>query len=398
MDTRLYKEVQQAASGPNFFRGTGEERANPQLSSGMSASNKSMPIYSASFIIHSKSASGHDASADSTAKADPGTTVLNDSLPPQQESHNDNFGPCCFYLVSFMFCLYQLKYNSQQKPNLLVMGWKLSLLNPKSGTTGSVKESEEIQFGEIKLKDLARLVPNVQTDFIDLDSLEDDPIIVVDDSEDEGANIKKDNAHIDETEDTSDQTPSLPRRAPSRITNCDVLTKKGPITLKVYKEDDESEIIPNFKASDLHLGEWTEGSGIYVDKPRGKQDPLNKLNDLAKKKRKHVDDIHDYFKANKRLKSSVQYEDHLVGTILNEPVLGMIMFNSFKRHDFVTIADFNEFDSTMLYTIKEILFRLHKGLGLTNLVRIFSSYLLVEIDKRNLNLIKQMKVIEQLRQ
>ncbi|GJV99066.1 hypothetical protein Tco_1554318 [Tanacetum coccineum] len=48
------------------------------------------------------------------------------------------------------------------------------------------------------------------------------------------------------------------RRAASRITNCDVLTKKGPITLKVYKEDGISKIIPNFKASDLHLGEWKE--------------------------------------------------------------------------------------------------------------------------------------------
>ncbi|GKC87545.1 hypothetical protein Tco_1148194, partial [Tanacetum coccineum] len=45
------------------------------------------------------------------------------------------------------------------------------------------------------------------------------------------------------------------RRAASRITNCDVLTRKGPITPKVYREDGTSEIIPNFKANDLHLGE-----------------------------------------------------------------------------------------------------------------------------------------------
>ncbi|GJY38879.1 hypothetical protein Tco_0425243 [Tanacetum coccineum] len=47
----------------------------------------------------------------------------------------------------------------------------------------------------------------------------------------------------------------LNRRAKSRITNCDVLTKKGPITLKVYREDSTSKVIPNFKASNLHLGE-----------------------------------------------------------------------------------------------------------------------------------------------
>ncbi|GKA46584.1 hypothetical protein Tco_0739467 [Tanacetum coccineum] len=48
----------------------------------------------------------------------------------------------------------------------------------------------------------------------------------------------------------------LNRRAKSRITNYDILTRKGPITLKVYREDDTSKIIPEFKASDLHLGEW----------------------------------------------------------------------------------------------------------------------------------------------
>nr|GEW41488.1 hypothetical protein [Tanacetum cinerariifolium] len=48
----------------------------------------------------------------------------------------------------------------------------------------------------------------------------------------------------------------LNRRTESSITNCDILTKKGPITLKVYREDGTNEVIPNFKASDLHLSEW----------------------------------------------------------------------------------------------------------------------------------------------
>nr|GEX02347.1 hypothetical protein [Tanacetum cinerariifolium] len=47
----------------------------------------------------------------------------------------------------------------------------------------------------------------------------------------------------------------LNRRTKSRIINCDILTRKGPITLKVYREDDTSEIIPKFKDSNLHLGE-----------------------------------------------------------------------------------------------------------------------------------------------
>ncbi|GJW16911.1 hypothetical protein Tco_0024347 [Tanacetum coccineum] len=136
----------------------------------------------------------------------------------------------------------------------------------------------------------------------------------------------------------------------------EVVKKKGPITLKVYREDDTSEIIPEFKASDLHLGEWREvvkacpnkkgkgwtsiykqiqeridylrtteaELGIDLDRPLSEQDPLDRLNDLANKKRKHADDIHDFFRANKRLKQ-----------------------------DFVTIKDFRDFSNTMLKKYKE---------------------------------------------
>ncbi|GJT61110.1 hypothetical protein Tco_1004643 [Tanacetum coccineum] len=180
----------------------------------------------------------------------------------------------------------------------------------------------------------------------------------------------------------------LNRRVESRITNCDVLTKKGPITLKVYKEDGTSEVIPNFKAK----------LGINLDIPLSKQDLLEKLNDLANKKRKHADDIHDYFKANRMLKSSVLYEDHLAGTVLNKPVLGMIMFNSYHRLDFITIEDLKDFSNNMLYTVQEIFFRRHQGLRLNDHARTFSSLLLAEVDKRNLNPLKQMRTIEQLRQ
>ncbi|GKC87546.1 hypothetical protein Tco_1148195 [Tanacetum coccineum] len=109
--------------------------------------------------------------------------------------------------------------------------------------------------------------------------------------------------------------------------------------------------------------------GINLDIPLSKQDPLDKLNDLTNKKRKHADDIHDYFKANKMLKQ-----------------------------DFVTIEDFRDFPNTMLYTVQEIFFRLHQGLGLDDHARTFSSLQLAEINKRNLNPLKQIRVIEQLRQ
>nr|GEW46510.1 hypothetical protein [Tanacetum cinerariifolium] len=138
--------------------------------------------------------------------------------------------------------------------------------------------------------------------------------------------------------------------------------------------------------------------GINLDIPLSKQDPLDKLNDLANKKRNHADDIHDYFKANKRLKSSILYEDHLPSTVLYEPVLGMIMYNSYHRHDFVTIEDLKDFSHTMLYTVQEFFFRRHQGPGLDDHAMTFNSLLLAEVDKRNLNTLKQVRVIEQLRQ
>ncbi|GKD77564.1 hypothetical protein Tco_1340185 [Tanacetum coccineum] len=48
----------------------------------------------------------------------------------------------------------------------------------------------------------------------------------------------------------------LKRRKSSKIINNDVLTQKGPISLKVYREDETIEVIKNFKVSDLHLAKW----------------------------------------------------------------------------------------------------------------------------------------------
>nr|GEV83674.1 reverse transcriptase domain-containing protein [Tanacetum cinerariifolium] len=62
---------------------TNEARANPQLSSGMLAFNLNEPIYSASFTIYSESASGNDASAISITEADPGKSAPSDFVPQQ---------------------------------------------------------------------------------------------------------------------------------------------------------------------------------------------------------------------------------------------------------------------------------------------------------------------------
>ncbi|GJV14980.1 hypothetical protein Tco_1360303 [Tanacetum coccineum] len=184
----------------------------------------------------------------------------------------------------------------------------------------------------------------------------------------------------------------LNRRALGKIINCDVLSKgKGPITLKVYRDDGSDETIPNFKASDLHLSEWREVMQLEIDfnKSLGEQDPIIKLNDLAKNKRKHADDIHDYFRSTKKYKSPVQYTDHPAEIVLNEPSLGMIMFNSHQRHDFMSIEDFRDFTNEMLYIVQEIFFRIYQRHGKDDHARTFSSKLLAEVDKRNMNPLKK---------
>ncbi|GJX14875.1 hypothetical protein Tco_0206633 [Tanacetum coccineum] len=110
----------------------------------------------------------------------------------------------------------------------------------------------------------------------------------------------------------------LKRKKSPKITNCEVLTKKGLITLKIYRENKSEEVISNLKVSDLYFPEWREviqacldksekGWKIIYDlvktkldqliqteqelkidlnKPLKEQDPLNELNELANKKRK----------------------------------------------------------------------------------------------------------------
>ncbi|GJX82281.1 hypothetical protein Tco_0331762, partial [Tanacetum coccineum] len=110
----------------------------------------------------------------------------------------------------------------------------------------------------------------------------------------------------------------------TNLLGSEVVNKKGPITLKVYREDDSSEIVPEFKANDLHLYTTKAELGIDLDRPLSEQDPLDRLNDLTNKKRNHANDIHDFFRANNRLKSSVQYKGHPAGTVLNEHVLASL--------------------------------------------------------------------------
>ncbi|GJY06369.1 hypothetical protein Tco_0373423, partial [Tanacetum coccineum] len=170
----IHKEDQQATGGPTSLGITSKARSNPQLSSGMSAFNLNEPIYSSSFIIHSESASRNDASAVSIAEADPKKSAPGDFIPQQQGMNNTSY--------DHLF---------------------------------AVEEDETSR--TIKLQDLSRLESSVQPSFKDLDSPKDDPIIVVDDSdEDEEANEVHATRNA-KTEDTSVPKSSSPSSLPTEL-------------------------------------------------------------------------------------------------------------------------------------------------------------------------------------
>ncbi|GJV50006.1 hypothetical protein Tco_1440218 [Tanacetum coccineum] len=149
VDIGMYKEDQKVTGGPTSLGVTCEARANPQLSSGMSAFNLNEPIYSASFIIHSESSSGDNALVVSTTEAD-----LGKSAPNKTQSVSE--------------------------------GLEIVLTQPiigKGASSIARKVEEDEASRTIKLEDLAKLMSSVQPSFKDLDSTKDDPIIVVDDSD-----------------------------------------------------------------------------------------------------------------------------------------------------------------------------------------------------------------------
>ncbi|GJV00256.1 ribonuclease H-like domain-containing protein [Tanacetum coccineum] len=108
------------------------------------------------------------------------------------------------------------------------------------------KPSEEIKFGEIKLEDLAKLVPNVKADFKDLDSLEDDPIIVVDDSEEDEEEDKNEEIHSTTNDKTKNISASIPLSPRSiyiqELTNQVLFLQSQKHTLETEKTKSEAEI------------------------------------------------------------------------------------------------------------------------------------------------------------
>ncbi|GJZ55256.1 hypothetical protein Tco_0610449 [Tanacetum coccineum] len=169
-DTEMHKEDQQAAGGLSSLGAT------------------------TSFILHSESASGHDASANFTTEADPGISAPKDSISYQQgmDEGTKNY--------SFAHILVG------SNPSVLVDKTKSAKDGLKTAhtTLGANEESRADDISQkVKLEDFSDILKDTRSAFFTPDSPTDEPIIVSDESEEE-EDAEKDK----DTKDTS--VPPLP--------------------------------------------------------------------------------------------------------------------------------------------------------------------------------------------
>ncbi|GJT29421.1 hypothetical protein Tco_0909696 [Tanacetum coccineum] len=166
VDVGMHKEDQQVAGGPTSLGVSSEEGAHPQLSR-------------------------RDTLVDSIAEVDPGKYALNDSIPQQQVWMKE---PKTIHLIT-------------------------SLQIEEASLGGDEFTSSDKISKKINLEDLSKLVQNVKVDFMDLDSLKDDPIIMVDESK-EYEEDKDEEVYATlnvETEDTSTPKPPSHSSIPTKL-------------------------------------------------------------------------------------------------------------------------------------------------------------------------------------
>ncbi|GJU98463.1 hypothetical protein Tco_1327734 [Tanacetum coccineum] len=233
--------------------------STPVLSSGKSAFNLNKPIFSAFFIIHSESASGYDASVDSTAEADPGLFAPNDSIP-QQQGMDEGTKNTSFDHISAGTDPHVLADQTQSVSERL----ETILTQPITGNGASsiARQVEEEEASRtIKLEDLAKLVSYVQPSFKDLDSPEDDLIIVVDDS-DEDEEADKNEVHT--TTNAEIEDASVPKSSSPKSSQIQELTNQfNELTeevkgLKKQAHELEIELLGDLKEIPSKLEDFTK--------------------------------------------------------------------------------------------------------------------------------------------
>ncbi|GKB17886.1 hypothetical protein Tco_0851809 [Tanacetum coccineum] len=191
MVAEMHKEDQQAAGGPISLGVTSEERFDPQLSS-------------AGFI----------------AEVDLGKSDPNDSISKQQGMDKGTQNYLIDHIIAGSDPLVLIEKTKSASKGLETVLTKpvtekearhakkeVSFASDEFNTSLDLTSADEIS-KIIKLEHLSKLVQNVEVDFIDLDSPEDDKPIIVQDESDEEVHAEK--VQTEEPKETKDTTASHP--------------------------------------------------------------------------------------------------------------------------------------------------------------------------------------------
>ncbi|GJZ36024.1 retrovirus-related pol polyprotein from transposon TNT 1-94 [Tanacetum coccineum] len=195
-----------------------------------------------STIIHSKSASGHDALAASTAEADPRKSTLNDSVRN---------------------CPHEIGTNKEANNTEKEVGFRTDEFN----TSPDLSSSDDAK--EIKLEDLSKMFKDVDVDFMELDSLEDDEPII------------SQNSKLEKAKDAAKTEANILKAQPSypnveQLTQLLVQSLKHKLSKLLTNHDFNNSIpkelkeLPN-KFSDIsgeirNLNTYVEGLATIIEK------------------------------------------------------------------------------------------------------------------------------------
>ncbi|GKB68473.1 hypothetical protein Tco_0929885 [Tanacetum coccineum] len=387
VDTEMHKEDQQATGGPTSLGVTSEERANPQLSS------------------------------DVTTEVDPGLSAPNDSIPLQQgmdEGTKNTSYDHIFTGTDPHVRADQTKSINEGLETVLTQpitkkgASSNAIHGDKEEASITIHDDKEEASSTIKLEDLAKLVSQIQPSFKDLDSPEDDRVIIVNASDEDEPNAKTKNTSVPR----SSSLNSLPielKDLPSKFNELTEEIKR----LKTQVHGLEIELPKELKEIPTKLEDFTKTatsltSQVVELKTLQWELPEEFLSLSAKLFQRRADKIAEAEKEN--LNQQPKPTPPPTTTPINPPIIttttqkqtpfqspprsssqpeGEHIKKDKGKKDFVTIEDVKDFSNAMLYTVHEIFFRQHQGPRVDDHARTFSSLLLAKVDKINSNPLKQ---------
>nr|GEV20536.1 hypothetical protein [Tanacetum cinerariifolium] len=328
VDTKMHKEDQQATGGPTFLGVTSEERANPQLNSDQT---KAVSEGLETILTQPATRKGASSTAIHGDKEEASTSIHGEKKRPPAKS---SWRILQSYSLPTRLKDLPFKFNelTEEIKGLKTQVYKLEIKLPK--------ELKEIP---IKLEDFTKTATKEDEKESTESDYDDEAHVAGSMVESSKTNklkkfdfVTEEGEHIHLTEEQINHQKKLEEEAKAEAAKQEREARKAKlidllgyeIVHKYYKEDDTSEVIPNFKASDLHLDELREVVKACPNrKGKGWKTIYGHIGirmDYLHSTEAKLGINLDIPLTNKRLKSSVQYEDYSPGTVLNDPVLGFI--------------------------------------------------------------------------